>query len=267
MVVSSERGVNMLCSDIVTYLEKQSPPEYAMDWDNVGLLVGRESKDVHRILLALDATKEVIRMAIEENVDMLITHHPMIFGSIKRVNDQTVLGRKILDLIQHDISYFAMHTNFDTIGGMAKDAANRMHMKNTEVLEETRDGEGIGIVGFLPDAMSLKGVADYVKDIFGLENVVAYGALSASHEKIAICPGSGKSVIQAAYEKGATCLVTGDIGHHEGIDAVELGVSILDASHYGLEKIFMEYIQVYLKDYCSDVEIIVAETKSPFSVI
>lgn len=257
----------MLCSEIIYFLEKQSPPEYAMDWDNVGLLVGRESKEVHRVMLALDATQEVVHQAVLQKADMLITHHPMIFGSIKRVNDQTVLGRKIIDLLQHDIAYYAMHTNFDTIGGMARNAASYLKLKNTEVLEETKDGEGIGMVGFLQNSMNLKELADFTKQAFGLDNMVAYGDLEQSHEKVAISPGSGKSMIQAAYQKGATCLITGDIGHHEGIDAVELGVSVLDASHYGLEKIFMSYMKQYLTDYCTDVELVVADTGSPFVIL
>jgi putative NIF3 family GTP cyclohydrolase 1 type 2 len=83
-------------------------------------------------------------------------------------------------------------------------------------------------------------------------------------DKIAVCPGSGKSVIDIAVEKGVECLITGDIGHHEGLDALEMGLSIIDASHYGLEKIFMEFMSNYLRDYMPEVEILVAETGIPY---
>ena len=81
----------MLCNDIIKILEKQSPVEYALEWDNVGLLVGRRNKEVRRIMLAVDATMEVCNSAIENNVDMIITHHPIIFSKMNRVNDDTVL--------------------------------------------------------------------------------------------------------------------------------------------------------------------------------
>ena len=88
----------MQCDEIIRILEKKAPVEYAMDWDHVGLLVGRRSKEVRRLLLAVDVTNDVINMAIQQHVDMIVSHHPMIFGSVDRVNDDTVLGRKILEL-------------------------------------------------------------------------------------------------------------------------------------------------------------------------
>ncbi|MGN0390836.1 MAG: Nif3-like dinuclear metal center hexameric protein, partial [Wujia sp.] len=104
----------MLCSEIIHILEKQSPPEYALSWDNVGLLVGRKDREIHKLLLAVDASEEVVDLAIQHQFDMIVTHHPFIFGKIGRVNDETPLGKKILTLIEHGICCYAMHTNFDT---------------------------------------------------------------------------------------------------------------------------------------------------------
>ena len=115
----------MKCSEIITLLEQEYGKEYACDWDNVGLLAGRRDKEVKKILLALDATDEVVEQAAEGAYDMLITHHPMIFGAIKRVTDEDMVGRRLLSLIRSDISYYAMHTNYDT-RGMA-DLTARLH--------------------------------------------------------------------------------------------------------------------------------------------
>ena len=134
----------MRCDEIIRLLEKKAPIEYAMDWDHVGLLVGRRDKEVHNLMLVVDVTEEIVDAAVAQNVDMIVSHHPMIFGKVDRVNDETVLGRKILKLIEHGIACYAMHTNFDTIGGMAKEAAAMLGLQNMEVLEETKDGEGIG---------------------------------------------------------------------------------------------------------------------------
>lgn len=257
----------LLCEKLIRILEKKAPTEYAMEWDHVGLLVGRKTKEIHKVLLAVDVTIEVIEMAINEHADMIVSHHPMIFGRVDRINDETVLGRKILDLAEHGIACYAMHTNFDTIGGMARETARMLELKNTEVLEETKDGEGIGQVGYLKQPMTNASLAEYIKQKFGLKNVIMYGKPDRIIEKIAICPGSGRSVIDVAAEKKAECLITGDIGHHEGLDAGELGVDIIDASHYGLEQIFMHIMYDYIKGYDPGLEIEIANMGVPFSIV
>jgi putative NIF3 family GTP cyclohydrolase 1 type 2 len=84
--------------------------------------------------------------------------------------------------------------------------------------------------------------------------------------KLAICPGSGKSVIQEAVAKGVDCLITGDIGHHEGLDAVEQGLTIIDATHAGIEKIFVEYIYNYLEPLCRNVQLVRVNEGIPMRV-
>lgn len=257
----------MRCQDIIHILNRQSPAEYALEWDNVGLLVGRKDKEVKKLLLAVDATAAVCEYAISNDVDMIVTHHPMIFSKLRKINDDTVLGQKILSLAEAGICCFAMHTNFDTIGGMAKVAAHMMRLKNAQVLEETNAGEGIGQIGLLDHSMTVAELAAHVKTTFDIPNVMVFGDVNRMVEKIAISPGSGKSVIDVCVAKGADCLITGDIGHHEGLDAIESGLTIIDASHYGIEKIFLQFMYDYLKDFCIDVEIIIADVGAPFTVI
>ena len=257
----------MLCKDVMYEIEKEYPLNYALSWDNVGLLVGRDDKEVKRIYIALDATDEVIDEAVRTGADMLITHHPMIFSPIKRIHNLDFVGERILKLIQNDISYYAMHTNFDTIGGMAKEAAKMLGIQNMEVLEETRDGEGIGQTGQLPYTRTVRELASEVKEKFGLKNVTIYGNLDKKVDKVAICPGSGRSVIGVAVKKEADCLISGDIGHHEGLDACEQGVAVIDASHYGLEQIFMYIMRDYIRGYNPDMEIIIADEGVPFAIV
>ena len=105
----------MLCRDVMNVIEKEYPLNYALSWDNVGLLVGRDDKEVKKIYIALDATDEVIDEAVKNGADMLITHHPMIFSPIKKIHNLDFVGGRILKLIQNDISYYAMHTNYDVL--------------------------------------------------------------------------------------------------------------------------------------------------------
>lgn len=165
----------MLCQEIIETLEARYPGSCAMDWDNVGLLVGRRKKEVHRIYVAVDATDEVIEEAIEAQADMLVTHHPMIFSGMKQITGDDFIGRRVLRLIQNDIAYYAMHTNYDVMG-MAELAGKVLELSEPEVLEVTgsmhsESGEvpvGIGRVADLAQPMDLKSCAEMVKKAFGL---------------------------------------------------------------------------------------------------
>ena len=210
----------MECKKVIEILEKQSPKSYACDWDNVGLLVGREDKEIQKIYIALDATDEAIEEAIANGADMLLTHHPMIFKGMKRVTQEDFIGRRIIRLIQNDISYYAMHTNFDVMG-MADLAADYLGISDTRVLEITSVSEtgeeGIGRYGSLKKEMTVRECCEEVKQAFSLENVKVFGNLERKVKTAAISPGSGRSVISNALQAGVDVLITGDIDHHEGM--------------------------------------------------
>ncbi len=211
----------MLCRDVMNVIEKEYPLNYALSWDNVGLLVGRDDKEVKKIYIALDAT---------DNYDVL---------------------------------------------GMAELSGDKMNMKDAEILEVTAEGdigeedepEGIGRVSDLEIPMTLRECCEDVKDAFHLGTVKVFGNLEDKVKRIAICPGSGKSVIQAALDKHADVLITGDIGHHEGIDAVAQGLAIIDGGHYGIEHIFIEDMRQYLEKNLKDVEVIAAPIIHPFLLV
>lgn len=257
----------MKCQEIITVLQSQAPEHYACDWDNVGLLVGSSEKEVHKIYIALDATDETIEEAKALQADMLLTHHPMIFKGLKKVNTEDFIGKRVMQLIQADIAYYAMHTNFD-VKGMADLAAERMEMKECQVLDVTCEDEqglqGIGKIGKLPHQVTVQECAELVKKAFHVEQVKVFGDLKQQISKLAICPGSGKSVVNEALKNGVEVLITGDIDHHEGIDAAAQGMAIVDAGHYGIEKIFIPYMKVFLEENTKGLEIIEQPEKHPF---
>ncbi len=257
----------MLCREVTDIIEQRFPKEYALDWDNVGLLAGRDDKEVRCIYIALDASDEVIHAAARQGADMLVTHHPLIFSGMKRITNQDFIGRRILGLIRRDISYYAMHTNYDVLG-MAALSGSMIGLKQPEALEVTCEAqEGIGRIGQLEKAVSLKQCCEDVKRAFHLESVRVFGNPDRTVERIAICPGSGKSVIGEALKKQADVLITGDIGHHEGIDAAAQGMAVIDAGHYGLEHIFVEDMKDYLGKKLEGVQIITAPVCHPFENI
>ncbi|MBD5545187.1 MAG: Nif3-like dinuclear metal center hexameric protein [Lachnospiraceae bacterium] len=260
----------MRCETVMEKLEALSPIMYASEWDNVGLMTGRRDKEVKRIYIALDATDKVVEDAVKKEADMLLTHHPMIFKPVKKITAEHFIGRRLIKLIQHDMCYYAMHTNFDVMG-MADAAADEIGLKNRKVLETTFEDEiskeGFGRIGKLPKVMTLRECAELIKEKFGIHHVKVFGDLEADLETAAIMPGSGKSMIKAAIDGGADVMITGDIDHHEGIDAEAQGLFIIDAGHFGLEQIFVPYMKEYLLRECREIQVIAPKREVPFIII
>ena len=260
----------MLCKEIVQVIEAAYPREAALDFDNVGLLAGRTEKEVKRVYIALDATDAVIDRAVEAGADMLVTHHPLIFSPLKKVTDEDFVSRRVVKLIQNDISYYAMHTNYDVLG-MAELAEKILGIRDSEVLDITmeKDGkqEGIGRIGELEKPMTLEECCVYVKHKLNLGSLKVFGDMQAEVSRLAISPGSGKTAIAAAIAKGADVLVTGDIGHHDGLDAVEQGLAVIDAGHYGTEYIFIDDMRRFLEDKLPVLDVITTPVIHPFQVV
>ena len=261
----------MLCREIIKKIEGTYPKGFALSWDNVGLLAGRQEKEVKKIHVALDADDAAVEHALEAGADMLITHHPLIFSGIKKVTDEDFIGKRLVYLIQGDISYYAMHTNYDVLA-MAEKAGDRMGLMNREVLEETvKDTDsgkvhGIGLIGYM-ERQTVKMLCWTLKNTFSLPNVTVFGDVTRWVEKIAICPGAGKSVIDEAVAKGADVLVTGDIGHHEGIDAVAKGICIMDVGHYGMEHIFVEDMKKKLEEMFPEIMVEKEPIHFPYHIL
>lgn len=260
----------MKVKELTGWLEEYFPAGAAEEWDNVGLLTGDDEKEVKHVFLALDLTEDILKEAIAAGADMILTHHPMIFSGIKKINNHSFTGRKILSLVQHGISYYAMHTNYDILG-MADLSARYLELSDTRILTVTgeKDGEkiGLGRVGNLPGQMSLREYALLVKKNLKLQDVKVYGNLEQQVKSAAVCTGSGKSLMKDVLASGADVYVTGDIDHHTGIDAVAEGLCIIDAGHYGTEYIFMEDMRERLKKAFPELRFTCARVKSPYTIL
>lgn len=259
----------MKCKDIISILEKKWPPAYALSWDNVGLLVGSQEREVKRILVTLDVTEETLAQAAAIGAELLISHHPLLFSAVKQINDSNFTGRRIISLIQQDISYYAMHTNFDVLG-MAQLNGRMMELQDEVPLLVTAaedDPEGIGRVGMLGQELPLKEFAEFVKKRLKVPQVQIYGDHQHRVSRVAVSGGSGKNMIQPALAAKADVLVSGDIDYHTGIDAVAAGLAVIDAGHYGTEYHFIEYVSQELRSMIPEVEVAGAEIKMPYWVV
>lgn len=260
----------MRLKEVIAQLEQFCPPQFAVSWDNSGLQVGRYNQEISTICLAVDASTPVIEYAVQKGADLLITHHPLLFSGLKRIHDRDFTGRRVIELIRNDIACYAMHTNFDVMG-MADAAADLLKLRDREVLEVTYEDdvskEGIGRIGKLPEFMKLDDFAALVREAFDLEQVRVYGDGNDAVITCAILPGSGKEEIDLAVAAGADVYVTGDMNHHAGLDAVEKGIAVIDAGHYGVEKLFVPYMKDYLRRELPDIKIHTAPEGEPCRII
>lgn len=262
----------MKVCDVINLIEEKIPLSSQCSWDNSGFLAGDRQSEVSKVMVALDATDEIIDIAVAEGVDMLVTHHPLIFSARKSITTDDFIGKRLVKLIKNGINYYATHTSYD-VSVMGNLAGEKLGLCNVQVLEvtgENSDGqpEGIGVVGESANGkpLALRELCEEVKSAYNVSQVKVFAKEQENRTftRIAICPGSGKSVIDEAIECKAEVLVTGDIDHHSGIDAVAQGLTIIDAGHYGVEQIFIEEMYNYLSSHLIGLSVIMEVQKEPF---
>ena len=256
----------MNAGELISKLEQLAPPHMALSWDNPGLICGRHDKEVRKIMIALDAAEETAERAAEEGCDFILTHHPMIFHPVSKVNDETPLGRKLLRLIRADICCYAMHTNFDAAPGcMADLVCERMGMRKEGPLEPAKgdDGKaepfGIGFIGTTEEPLNCAALTALLRERFGLNGAVYYDA-GKPISRAAVCPGSGHGMLETAIRTKADVLITGDMGHHDGMDALDAGISLIDAGHFGLEHVFVGFMQNWIREHVPELTVLIDET-------
>lgn len=240
----------MKARDIINILEKKFPRTNAEEWDNVGLLIGDYDKEIKKIQFSLDATLESIESAISENVDMLITHHPIIFKPIKEVNEQNILGKKIRDLIKNDINVYSIHTNLDSsVDGLNDYILKNIGISKYKILELDEEKNcGIGRVFKLEEEKNLKDFIEELKLKLKILNLrVISNDLSKKIKKVALINGSAMSYWKKAKKENVDLFITGDVAYHDALDALENGLSMIDFGHYESEHFFHEILVEELK--------------------
>ncbi|GHU61781.1 GTP cyclohydrolase 1 type 2 [Clostridia bacterium] len=265
----------MKLKEILDILENFSPLHLACSWDNPGLLYGNLNKDIQSVYLCLDITNRILEDAREKGVDLILSHHPLIFSPLSTLDGRHLGSSKVCQLVQADIAAYSIHTNFDVVpDGMGKIAAEVLGLAIEKPLEKLGEFQnkayGIGVIGHFYSEESqnnieevpLSIVLDRVKKRFELEQLIYYGSLQKSIQKIALSPGSGKGMSKMAWEMGADVLISGDITHHEAIDALDMGLAVIDAGHYGIEYLFVYFFQNFLQKHFGEHLEIFCESKT-----
>lgn len=220
----------MKAIELVKPIEEFAPLAGQEKWDNCGFSVGDPQREVSRALIALDCTEDVVDEAIELGADIIITHHPLIFGGIKKITPQSEVGRVIFKAVQHNISIYAAHTNMDKASeGVSSIMADKLQLQQREVLTP----DGFGIIGNMKESIAVEELIKVVKEKFNLGNMRVSKPLEEKICRVAVCGGSGRSFISDAMQKGAQVYITGDITYHEFY--AERGFMVMDIGHYWSE--------------------------------
>ena len=234
--------------DIEQAMFQWAPHETAMQWDNVGHLIGIPSQPVQRILIALDMTEDVVREAVEGNFDLIISHHPVMncaWSPVQRIRNDTEQGRILLSIIRNNISAICMHTNLDIARGGVNDVlATKLGLHNVCVLE---GGEGIIRAGELPCDMPLQDFLEAVKRALR-PNGLRYVDGGKTVRKVAVGGGACGEFFRCAVEHGCDAFVTSDVKYNQFLDAKNLGLHLIDAGHFPTEDPVCEAIQQYLAE-------------------
>jgi len=215
-------------------------------WDNCGIQINTGKKEIKTVLVCLEITKNIIEEAKTEGVDLIVTHHPLIFSELKTVDDNDVIGNYINELIKSDICVYAAHTNFDKmIGGNNSRLCQLLELEDVKSFDEEKVDsiEGIiGNTGFFKDPMTLKEAAEYISAKLNM-NVAALRAVGEPDKiikKVGLCTGNGSDFIQFAKTCGCDLYLTGDVNYHKARFADEIGMAVIDGGHFGTELIFTE---------------------------
>lgn len=260
------------CNKIVKFLEETAPLHLAEEWDNCGLIIGNPDQDIEKVLVCLDATHDVIIEAVEKGVDMIISHHPVIFKGVKRINRGVPDGEKIYELIKNDISVYCAHTNLDIAEGGTNDylagllgLSSVCNLKSSK-LENNEREYGLGRVGVLSQPVLLSEFAMHVKNVLNAENIKVIGDAKKAVKTVAVSTGSFDGDFDAIKAKKADVIVTGDVKYHTALEALGEGISMIDAGHFETERVMVPWIAQLIGRRFPQVEIMASKVeKSPYN--
>ena len=216
-------------------LTRRWPKTLSAAWDNDGIMSSPDvTAEVKRVLVALDATHVVIRYAVENGFDTVITHHPMIFKGAKNVTPVTLTGRRIVDSLVNGVSVLSFHTRLDAAEGGVNDELCRM--LGFAACESFGDDEmpTLGRIAEIPP-MTAGELAELVKTKLGCTAVRVNGDCSQTVSRVALCGGDGKEFVYPALAAGCQAYITGDAGYNMAEDAAEDGLVTIEVGHYHSE--------------------------------
>ena len=273
--------MSALVRDLTSIIEELIPPALAEPWDNVGLQIGDPAWPVRRVQVALDATAEVVKHACSQQVDLLLTHHPLIFKPLKKIDLETPQGKLLEAAISNRMAIYAAHTNFDRLAGGLNDIlAHRIGLQQIRHLDHeagtgdatTQAAHGMGRIGKLKRITPLEQLAQRLKSELGLDHLRMSGRAELAVETVALCTGSGSGLLDQFLGSDAQVYISGDLRYHDARAVQEAGLGLIDIGHFPSEHLMVEALAgrlaAVLRDKGVDAEVTACRIeKDPFVLV
>ena len=236
----------MKIKEITNYLEKIAPLSYQESYDNCGLIIGSEDTIVNAALITLDCTEAVVDEAIGAGCNLIISHHPIIFTGLKKINGKNYIERTIIKAIKNNIAVYAMHTNLDNLdSGVSAKIADKIGLINRTVLRPKDSNRsmniGSGIFGELVNSINSELFLKDLKNIMYADCIRHTLLVRPNIKKVAVCGGSGSFLISNAKALDADIFISADFKYHDFFDA-DHKLIIADIGHYESEQFTKELI-------------------------
>ena len=244
-------------SDVTGFLEQKFPPEYAEDFDNIGLLIGRSERSVSKILVCLDCDESVVAEAAQRGAQLIVTHHPVIFNPVKNASDSSNGGKMLVSAIERGISIYSAHTNLDSApGGLTEYLCSLLGLSPVANLCER-----VGRICNAADGETVYSLCDKIKHTLGIEHVFTTAHRDRTVKTVSVCNGGGGGVVaQKALESGADVYISGDLKHHEIREMfLAEGIDYIEIRHHDSEKIVCKLLKNTLESAFPETEIMVSE--------
>jgi len=265
----------MKIKKFISIMENIFPLSLQEDYDNSGGQVIFNNLEVSSVLLSLDADRNIIDEALFSGCNLIVTHHPLLFQPLKNIISSDPQSDLIMKLIENKISLYSLHTNLDKIysdrlGGLLGFRKNALLLPKGSF--QNGDPAGFGSISILDKAIELHELLRRIKEKLKLQFIIYTGSPDTLISRVAILNGSGgKSVEHIIQKNDIDCIITGDIGYHHAKAACDYGIPVIDAGHYGTEKILIEFLKKDLMDCLTkynrgdDIKIIISKIeKNPF---
>lgn len=240
---------NPAVKDVFDFIDSFAPFSAQCEWDNSGLIVGEADKPVKKIAVVLDITPDAVRKAVEMNADLIVSHHPVIFKPVRSFTDTDIPFM----LAKNGISAICAHTSLDVAKGGVNDAlASALGFENAAPF--SGDGE-LSMLRVAETETSAEALARLCAE--KLSTGVRLSDCGKKIKKIAFCGGAGADFISAVVQADCDAYITGDVKHHEFLDANELGLTVIDAGHFETENPVVAVLAKKLEEnFDAEVEII-----------
>ncbi|MBN4065799.1 Nif3-like dinuclear metal center hexameric protein [Candidatus Amoebophilus asiaticus] len=250
--------------EITDHIENIAPLELQEDYDNAGLIVGTPEQEIKKVLLCIDCTEEIIQEAIDKNCELVISHHPIVFQGIKKLNGSSYVERVIIEAIKNDIAIYAVHTNLDNIliHGVNEKICQKLEIKNYKILAPKNEKDvGSGMIGELEQAQTEEAFLNHIKSTMQTPCIRHTPFRNKSIKKVAVCGGAGSFLLKQAISQGADIFISADFKYHQFFDA-EDNILIADIGHYESEQYTKEIFYEILTKKFSNFALVLSEVNT-----